>query len=455
MQKVLSKTFMRGAVVASACAALTFTGAPAGAATLTPTDSTSARLARPTQKLPAVKNLAMSLTKPSSAYLVKADWDDLTGATSYRVSLSSAGTVLASQQVTESAWSTSRALTPGTTVTVKVTALAGKRPGTAISKSMTVPDVTAPTGSYTVTQTPDTRTATVNQTGLQDDLTTTANIKRWIDWDTGNGFVVWDTGTSVEHTYAPGKHAYHPVVKIADEAGNTALVNLAVAIDDTDAPEGKFGVAPGRAFAKFTPVTVTQVGVLSDDVSAAKDIKRKIDWNPKDTIAPVAWRTGMVAKHVYTTAGTFSPRVTLTDEFGRTTTKDLPAVAVRADTVKPTATLVKPRLRRNAVRSWITLHGKASDVNGTGVRNVKVRVIENRRGTWFAYRAGTRTWVKAATKAGAFKKSRPATVLSKSGKWAYRVRGLRKGTLIVKVWGTDKVGNVSTALTYRQRLTRR
>lgn len=452
MQKVLSTTVMRGAVVASACAALTFTGVSAEAATLKPTDSISARLA-PT-KLPAATGLAMAITKPSSSYAVDAVWKAVSGATSYRVSLTdvTTATSVASAKVTTTTWSITRALKAGDTVKLTVTPLAGKRPGRSASFSKVVPDLTAPTGTYTLTQ--NVRDVTVSQTALQDDVSSAANIKREINWDQGAGFEAWGSGTTAQHSYPAGKHAYHPGVRLTDQAGNSVVLPLtAVAIDDTAAPDGSFIAGQTKAWAKLTPVTVTQVGVLTDDVSLPQYIKRTVDW--KDGTAKAAWTSGATAKHVYAAAGSFAPTVTLTDESGKTTVKTLPAVTVKADTVAPRANLIKPRLRRTAIRSWVRLHGRGTDVNGTGVRNVRVRIIENRAGVWYAYRAGTHSWVKAGRQARALKMSRPALVHPQKGVWTYRLPGLRKGTLLVKVWGTDMVGNVSTPLTYKQLLTRR
>ena len=84
-----------------------------------------------------------------------------------------------------------------------------------------------------------------------------------------------------------------------------------------------------------------------------------------------------------------------------------------------------------------------------------MRVVEKRDGSWFGYVATTKTWRKAATLAGALKKSRPATVRPVDGAWKYRIGGLRKGTLLVKVSARDNVGNASKPVTYKQVLSKR
>lgn len=456
MQKVLSTSLMRGAVVASACAALTFTGVSAEAATLKPTDSISARLA-PT-KLPAATGLAMTITKPSSSYSVDALWNAVSGATSYKVSLAdvTTGTTVASGKVTATTWSVTRALKVGDTVKLTVTPLAGKRPGKSASFSKVVPDLTAPTGTFTVAHSADSKDATLTWGSVADDSgKTVTQVVTWGDGKTDT----WTTAAgTLTHTYPAGKKVYYPTVRLTDPSGNAAVVNLdPVAIDDTEKPTastGAFKDAPGRAWAKYTVVTLTQVGTVSDDLSQPQNIQRTVHWGDQTTT--VLAKGAMTAKHVYAAAGTFTPTVTLTDEAKRVSDPiALSAVTVKADTVAPRANLIKPRLRRTAVRSWVRLHGRGSDVGGTGVRNVAVRIIENRAGIWYAYRAGTHSWVKAGRQARALRMSRPALVHPQKGVWTYRLPGLRKGTLLVKVWGTDMVGNVSKPLTYKQLLTRR
>lgn len=442
----------RAAVVASACAALTLTGAPAQAGPVASNDDVSSRLA-PTRKIGPVNNLSLAITKPAASYRAAADWDALTGATSYKVTLTSAtGTVIATTRTSEDSWAGSSALQVGTNVKVTVTPFDGKRPGRAASAVAAVPDLTAPTGSFSLQQTD--YSVTVEQTALQDDLSAGGDITRSIDWDEGAGFEPWTSGTTATHTYPAGPKAYHPSVRLVDEAGNAAVVPLtAVAIDDFLAPTGGFTLTPTRAWAGYTWVSVVQEGTLSDDVSAPGDIARTVDWT--DGTAATAWTKGQSLRHRFAAAGTFVPEVTLRDEAGHETVVTLPAVTVSRDTVDPRAVLTKPRVRKSSIRSWTPLRGKASDAKGTGVRTVRVRVVERRGDTWFAYRAPGKRWVKAASKGAALKKSRVAYVRPVANTWKYKVRGLRKGVLVVKVSARDNVGNVSTANTYRQRLTRR
>jgi hypothetical protein len=147
--------------------------------------------------------------------------------------------------------------------------------------------------------------------------------------------------------------------------------------------------------------------------------------------------------------------VTLTDASGNRATFSTAPVVVRADTAAPVAGLSRPaKAKRVSAAAWRTLRGRVSDA-GTGVSFVNVRVVEKRRGAWYAYRPASHTWVKAATRAAALRKSRAGRALiGGTTQWSLRLVGAHKGTLLVRLVAGDHVGNTSRLLTYSQRLTR-
>jgi hypothetical protein len=449
---------MAGAAAAAACAALTLTAVPAQAVTQ---PSAVSAFRAPSTKIGPVTGLSIDVTKPGDSYRVHVSWHALSAATAYKVTFSAGGTTVSSPKIQQTEWAAAvPALTVNNSVTAKVVPYAGKRPGRAASISASAPDVTAPTGTYTVDLQGDLLTARVTETALSDNATPRDDIVREVAWDRGGDFVAWPVGTTtIDHKYDAGPNVYHPQVRLTDTAtpvANSVVVELdPVVIEDALPPSmtGSFTVSPTDGFASYTRVTVTQDGVLADDASNPEDIARTVDW--KDgTTSP--WTTGTTISHVYKLAGAFVPTVTLTDEAQKSTPYDLAPVTVSVDSVKPTVRLVKPAKRiRPEVSSWVRLHGKAADGAGTGVRVVKLRLVEKRGGAWFGYKATTKSWVKAATKAGALDKSRAAAVKPVDGAWRYRVRGLAKGLLVVKVNAKDNVGNVSTAKLYKQLLTRR
>jgi hypothetical protein len=101
------------------------------------------------------------------------------------------------------------------------------------------------------------------------------------------------------------------------------------------------------------------------------------------------------------------------------------------------------------------LRGGSSDGAGTGVRFVTVRVIEKRGSAWFAYRAGSHSWVRATSRAAALRRaSATRVVLSSSNTFHERLYGLRRGLLEVRFTATDRAGNRSGTHLVSRRLVR-
>jgi hypothetical protein len=399
-------------------------------------------------KIGPVQGLDLTITKPNSRYVVASDWADLARATSYRVSLTNAGIVLQSDKVTTSSWTATTTLGAGARVTVKVVPLVGKKPGKQASVTRELPDVTAPTGTFHVVQEKGSKDVTVVQDTLSDDVTVTGNIVRTISWDQGIPAAAWADGS---HSYTEDR-IYHPSVTLEDEAGNKREVSLGtVVVGDHNAPTGAFE-ATASGWARWSKIALRYTTPVADDFSASDNVTCTVDWGDGSTDT---WTGDAAPTHVYADADTYNPTVTLTDEAGNTATATMTnAVEIAADTARPTVKLTKPAKLRS-VRAWNPVRGKASDV-GSGVRNVKVRIAEKRNGRWYSYLAPSRTWVKGgSTQGSALKRSRAAKVVPTDGVWRYRASGLRKGTLVVKVRGTDNLGNRSKARTYGQVLTRR
>jgi hypothetical protein len=450
--KLQSSVGMMAAV--SLGAALTLTLAPA--MTGAHGGATASAVVR---KIGPVTGLAAAVTKPAAAYRVAATWNALSGATSYRLALTdSTGATLASGTVTGSTWTASTTKPAGTRVTVKVTPLASKRPGRVASITKVLPDLTAPTGTYHLVQVGGNGGTgghvDVTQDTLSDD-SGTAGITRSIDWGDNGGWVSWGSGTTVSHDYSSLSGVHYPQVKLVDQALNEAIVPLhVVVVGDTANPTGTFDVAPLTGWAKLTRVQVTQTA-LHDDLSTAQHIARMVNWN--DGTPLTAWLAGTTLSHVYQTGGPHTPTVQLTDEAENAAAPIvLQTVTSNVDAVAPRVTQQRPATQRGYVSRWKTLKGTATDTSGTGVRRVTLRIVEKRGTAWYAYRATTHTWVKAATKAGAVRKSTAASVTPNAlHRWAYRLPGLRKGSLLVWRTGTDMVGNTSAASVLRQVLNHR
>lgn len=440
--------FTRTAALAAAAACM---------AIVTATAPAVAQSARPV-KVGAVTGLAATVTKPDTAYRIDSTWHAASNAVGYNVKLvNAAGTTLASDSVSGLSWSTTTNAAAGTTVRVVVTGFNGSRKGKPGTVSKVLPDLTAPTGAYDVAYDTATSTvATVTQAALSDDVTAPAAITRSIDWgeQAGDHWTAWATGTQLQHEYPSTLGVrYQPRVRLQDAAGNTAVLPLrGVVIGDESAPTGSFTATPVNPWANLNKVTLTQTAI-DDNFSPSESIERLVDWN--DGTPPVIWSSGTVLQHLYTAAGTFAPTVTLADEAFNQADVEVNPVTVRIDSVKPTVRLQVPKAPKS-VKSWLTLRGEAVDGAGTGVKSVEVRAVQKRGTSWYAFKPGSGTWVKAgATKAAAFSLAGARKVTPTSvGAFTARLPHLRLGTLMVRLVAVDRVGNRSATVSHRQVLVR-
>lgn len=401
-------------------------------------------------KIGPVKGLDVTITKPAERYVVASDWNDLVGATAYRVSLSIGGTVLSSDKVTQSDWTVSTTSGAGSKVTVKVIPLAGKRPGRQTSAFATLPDLTAPRGTFEVVQTETGgRDATIVQLSLSDDVTAEQSILRTINWGDGTPTQAWSSAT---HSYPADMAAYEPTVTLEDAAGNVRVVHLAaVVVGDHLPPTGAFG-ATSAGWARWTKIALTETTPVDDDfVDPANVITRTVAWGDGTTDT---WTGSASPTHVYAVADTYTPAVTLTDAAGNEQETTANPVVVTADTGRPTVSVKKPATRRTWVRTWATLHGKATDA-ATGVKVVRLRLIEKRGTTWYAYRSSSRRWVRGGTtQAAALRRATmPKVKPNAKGNWSYKVSGLRKGRFVIQAKALDNVKNKSELRTVSQSLT--
>lgn len=437
MSSVLSRALARNAVLMAAVILSLVVGGPAAQA-------------KPPVRPGLVKSLAVSVTKPSSAYRLVATWTASSNTTSYHVKVTNpAGTVLDSDTVTATAWTATATAPSGSVVTVTVTPYNGTRRGRPAQLSKTLPDLTAPTGSFVVSEVGF--VGTVTQDALSDDVSSADAITRSIDWGDGSAVQAWTTGTAIDHSYAT-QGRYLPCVTLVDLAGNSVTVALdAIVIDDTTAPTGSFSATPAAGWASYTKVAVTQL-TLSDDFSPAPFIQRSVVWG--DGVVS-SWTSGSTLTHVYKVAGSYTPTVVAVDEAGNHSDLAATQVTITKDSVGPLLRLKLPVVNKTAVRSWLPIKGVATDA-GVGVRLVRVKAVEKRGTVFYAYRPLTKKWVKAGmTRAGAWQKAGLIRVVpGLSGRWQTRLAHLSLGTLSYKAAAVDRVGNTSKTLTHSQKLTR-
>lgn len=321
-----------------------------------------------------------------------------------------------------------------------------------VTRSVVVVDH-APTGTFAVSWVNSTGDAQVVAT-VKDDIDPASAVTGTIDWD-GAGPLGTESFTgsgTLTHSYAKAAARYVPVVVLTDGHGNESapMETPAIVINDTVAPTGTFALDRATAWAKYTPVTLTQKA-LSDNWTPGTNITRSVNWGD-GTIEP--WAAGTSLSHVYQTAKAYTPIVTLKDEAGNTSTVAAGTVAVATDATAPVVKFRYPKKPRNVVKKWRTLHGTVTDA-GVGAKQVQLKAIEKRGRAWYAYKPTTHRWVKAGTMRRAWTRAGAALITpSATGTWGERVVGLRKGTLTYRARAVDNLGNTSGWLVHGQKLTR-
>lgn len=410
---------------------------------------TSAAVAKPAKPGGVPDVAGVATWHSGTTYDVAATWGPVTGATGYRAAIVKNGATLVSANLSGRSWDPTVHTGPGP-VTLQVRAVINQRKGRPTNVTVSLPDKIAPTGAFSTSKDDATKLGTITQTALTDD-SGTAGITRTVNWGDGTGIQPWATGTTTTHTYAAiGR--YVPTVTLTDAANNSVEYTLdAIVLGDVTKPTGSVTVSPATAWASFTHVVATPTA-LGDDVSPSDKISVHVSWGDGTSTDSTG---AAVLDHVYAASGTYNVTTTLTDEAGNEQTS-VPSslVTVTADTVAPTVRLILPA-HRHSVKAWRTLRGRATDA-GTGVKSVWLKAVEKRGHAWYGYVAKTHTWAKATTKAKAFGKARAFTLSTgATHRWAARLVGLRKGTLVYKVKATDHVGNTSALLSHLAKLTRR
>ncbi|GAA3947379.1 ExeM/NucH family extracellular endonuclease [Actinoplanes auranticolor] len=307
-----------------------------------------------------------------------------------------------------------------------------------------VSDSTAPTGTFTLDATAlwPGQTVTLTQTALTDDVSAPAGIRRVVTWGDGSAPQTLAAGAkTATHTYAAAGR--FPVsVALTDEAGNTGPAGF------TGTSTVVVAAQPGRYALDRRSIWATQSVKLSlSGVSGASKVSVAWGDGATSTMSP---NVGSAA-HVYPKAGTFTVKVTLFNQAGAGTPVTVGSVRVTKDTHKPVVTFTVPKNAGKA-SAWSKITGTATD-KGVGVARVRVKLIEQRNGKWYYYTG--RTWVKTTSKSKASAKATVLTVTPTArGTWSLGLKGVKKGTLTVTYWGSDKAGNTSAGKSYTRKITR-
>jgi hypothetical protein len=303
-------------------------------------------------------------------------------------------------------------------------------------------------------------TASAGATGYTVTITNTSDTATYATDDTT------DTTDTLTTSGLEAGFSYHVSVtpKNVDGDGAPLTTSFTAPALDIQAPTGTFTVAPTQAWLMFdienfgtdkkASVTITQ-GSVSDNSGGS--ITREV--LAGDGTAAVAWPSGTSIAVTYTKAGTFTPQVRLTDQYGNVGTVSLSPVTISNDSTAPVVHITRPAsAMRSRIAGWRVIHGTATDT-GTGVQSAAVMVLQKRSGVWYAYSFGSHKWLKG--RAGELATvqhvhAMPAFVTVNSlNQWhTPTIRGLRTGEISVRAFAFDGAFNDGRAPVVRQLITR-
>ena len=211
------------------------------------------------------------------------------------------------------------------TVTLKVTDDSGL--SATISRDITIlPDGAAPVASFTASTVrgPAPLAVTFDPGASTDDVGIVS-----YDWDFGDGTTQQTTsGTPVSKSYAtPG--SYPVTLTVADGAGHTARQSLSITVDAVPKP-------PVAAFTASVSSGIAPLSVTFDPASSSDDGKiTGYAWDFGDGTTK-SEPTNVAVSRTYITSGTFTVRLTVTDNSGLTSSKSV-TVSVFPRPVPPVA----------------------------------------------------------------------------------------------------------------------
>ena len=274
----------------------------------------------------------------------------------------------------------------------------------------------------------------------------------------GTVFVTADvSGTSktIVTDLLAGESTYQLAVKTRDGSDTRAVEAFQTPALDTVAPTGSFKLDRTSGYlvggdldaASSAEFRITQIGAL--EAGAVRQVVAG------DGSGAKAWASGSGFTLRYTRAGTFTPKVVLTDQVGNRAEVVLPTVRALLDRVAPTLKITVPG-KSNKVRSWRSVRGTASDAQ-TGVAVVVVVVMQKRGSVWWVYDFRKRKWVEGfATirKTDRKVEAMPALLLpGRGGAWRTpRLKGLRAGLTRFQAGAMDNEFNLRVTRPVTRRL---
>ena len=252
-------------------------------------------------------------------------------------------------------------------------------------------DKTAPSGTFTPNRWSifPGQSVTLTLTGIKDNVSTAAQIKRVVTWGDGASSTVTPTATTVAHTYkSSGKKPI--TLTLTDAAGNKRVVT---SVGPTVVPSSvKYKLSRTSVFhgQKFVwellsvPAGATKITVAWGDGRATVISKPK-----KQKITRYYYVT---PNNLLVPKGTKTLKATVYNKYGAATPQVVGKVTLKPDTARPTAK-VTPPANAGKAKSWKSIKGTVRDT-GSGVKEVIIGAFVGKsNGSVVCYAPSKKKWI--------------------------------------------------------------
>ncbi|WP_250027866.1 hypothetical protein [Paractinoplanes maris] len=300
-------------------------------------------------------------------------------------------------------------------------------------------DKTAPSGTFAPNRWSifPGQSVTLTLTGIKDNVSTPAQIKRVVTWGDGASSTVSTSATSIAHTYkSSGKKPI--TLTLTDAAGNKRVVK---SVGPTVVPSSvKYKLSRTSVFhgQKFVwellsvPAGATKITVAWGDGRATVISKPK-----KQKITRYYYAT---PNNMLVPTGTKTLKATAYNKYGAATPQVVGKVTLKPDTARPTVKIIPPSNAGKA-SSWKAIKGTVGDT-GSGVKElIVIAVVAKPNGTEACWSSAKKKWVTVTASTNinvCLNAAKPS-----GGKFSLAVKSTPKGGLAISGIAADWAGNLN------------
>jgi hypothetical protein len=301
-------------------------------------------------------------------------------------------------------------------------------------------DKTAPLGTFTPNRWSifPGQSVTLTLTGIKDNVSTAAQIKRVVTWGDGSSSTVSTTAKTVAHTYkSSGKKPI--TLTLTDAAGNKKVVK---SVGPT--------VVPSSVKYKLSRTTVFHGQKFVWELLSvpAGATKITIAWGDGRATVLTKPKKQKITRHYYSTPdnkyivdpGVKTIKVTAYNKYGAATPQVAGKVSLKNDTSRPVVKVTAPS-KPSKASSWKSVKGTATDT-GSGIKEMAmVTLVLKSNNNAVCYAPSKKKWLNANNDTP---DSCVVLVKPSKGKFSTPLKSTPKGQLGIIAIAGDWAGNLNS-----------